>query len=562
MPLILALLLTLSISGVTLYISKEFLLGQMKQNGFYHATQIAQQIENNNNYFETIDNMLNHKIIEAGTDAIRDQDKTNNLFLVGLAKDLGVGEINWYDGNGKIVYSNVPSYIGWVAPKGHPVIGFSENLLPTFVEKDVRQVTDYDLFFKYGYVRGKNGYFVQIGLPAKEVYNLTEKFSSQYLINNLINKDHIVYALIIDPQMKVTAHSEKAEIGLRYTDDEVLKEALTGKQVVREWYYDKKAVRVFDMAQPIFHNGKIIGAVNIGISMERVYAVIYIISSTSAIIAIILFLLFLGVQHKNITRPINRLDQCISAIDMENHIEYRLPIVKGDTFYGLGISINNILSKTQESFRQLKEKQQKLTRANEELSMAYEQLTAAKEELRNQYDEIQNYADKLEYNADHDHLTNLPNRRKLMYQLEYTMSNNQPGALILLDIDNFKGINDTRGHNYGDQVLRKVAEEFQKLKNENIFIARLGGDEFCILIQGEERHAIIEEYAKKIITLFNNKLIIEKEEIRLSCSMGITRYPFDSHKVSQLLMNADMAMYQVKNAGKNNYLFFRSDSTT
>lgn len=163
--------------------------------------------------------------------------------------------------------------------------------------------------------------------------------------------------------------------------------------------------------------------------------------------------------------------------------------------------------------------------------------------------------------AYHDPLTNLPNRRKLMEKLEEDISESKYGALMLLDLDNFKGINDTLGHLYGDKVLKKVSEKLESIKNEKMFVSRFGGDEFFILIQGEKDIAVVENYAKQVMNIFKNKIIIEGQEAYLSCSMGITLYPFDSNKVSQLLMNADMAMYRVKNKGKNSYMFFNEEMT-
>ncbi|NMM63988.1 EAL domain-containing protein [Clostridium sp. P21] len=163
--------------------------------------------------------------------------------------------------------------------------------------------------------------------------------------------------------------------------------------------------------------------------------------------------------------------------------------------------------------------------------------------------------------AYHDPLTGLPNRRKLMQKLEEDIVESNYGAVMLLDLDNFKGINDTLGHLYGDKVLKKIAEELENIKDEKVFVSRFGGDEFFILVQGEKDIDVIENYAKQIMNIFKNKIIIEGEETYLSCSMGITLYPFHSNEVSQLLMNADMAMYKVKNLGKNNYMFFKEEMT-
>lgn len=168
------------------------------------------------------------------------------------------------------------------------------------------------------------------------------------------------------------------------------------------------------------------------------------------------------------------------------------------------------------------------------------------------------YIEHLAYN---DFLTNLPNRRRFSEKLEQSINKGQSGAVMLLDLDNFKGINDTLGHAYGDKVLKKVAQELISIHDEKVFISRFGGDEFLILIEDEKDIIKIENYAKKIIKIFKKKCMVEREEIYISASLGIARYPFDSNEANQLMMDADLAMYKVKDLGKNNYMFFNEAMT-
>jgi diguanylate cyclase (GGDEF)-like protein/PAS domain S-box-containing protein len=163
------------------------------------------------------------------------------------------------------------------------------------------------------------------------------------------------------------------------------------------------------------------------------------------------------------------------------------------------------------------------------------------------------YIEKLAYN---DPLTNLPNRRLFFKKLHEAIVENKSGAVILLDLDDFKQINDTLGHVNGDKVLKRVADELINTKSEKVFISRFGGDEFLLLIEGEKDIEKIEFYVKKITNIFKDKMIIEGNEIYISASIGITLYPSDSNDADQLIMNADMAMYKIKDSGKNNYLFF------
>ncbi len=160
-----------------------------------------------------------------------------------------------------------------------------------------------------------------------------------------------------------------------------------------------------------------------------------------------------------------------------------------------------------------------------------------------------------------DPLTGIANRRRFLEYLEDSLKEKNSGAVAIIDFDNFKEINDTMGHVYGDTVLIQVATLLSGLEDEHIKVCRFGGDEFLILMDKIEDRAIILDYAGKILNLFKKKLIIGNEEVYISMSMGLSVYPQDSELVNQLIMNADLAMYSVKRSGKNNFSFFDRSMT-
>ncbi|WML32807.1 EAL domain-containing protein [Clostridium sp. OS1-26] len=541
----------------------------MKQNGVNLARQAILQVEENTVSLEMVNKMIEEKIRIVGKDVMIDQKNLSNDLLKKIAKDLGVDEIYWYSPEGTIIYSNIDAYLGWTALKGHPVENFRISRKNELME-GIRKDTESDNYNKYGYLRNADGSFIQIGIRANEVEKLTRKFNYQTLVEKLAQEENIVHVLLVDKNFKTIADSNIKDVGIVYDKDkeQEMQEALKGNISTKDSYYTKADTKVLTIYFPVTQNGEINNVLVLSLSTGKVYYSIYMLFIRSSIIAIIMVLMLLWVKNKNIIKPVNQLNQCINQVDIEKNIKYRLSLVEGDTFLGVASSINNILDKTEDYFFQIKEHQQELEASNEEISATYQQLAASDEELRAQYDEIQNYTEKLEdlkekleYIAYHDFLTDLPNRRKFIKKLEEEISENKSGVVMLLDLDNFKGINDTLGHSYGDKVLKKVAEELENIKDERMFVSRFGGDEFFVLIEGEKDAAEIENYAKRITNIFKNKLIIEEEEIYISCSMGITLYPFDSHEVIQLLMNADMAMYKVKNAGKNSYMFFNETMT-
>ncbi len=169
--------------------------------------------------------------------------------------------------------------------------------------------------------------------------------------------------------------------------------------------------------------------------------------------------------------------------------------------------------------------------------------------------ELRKQNNYIEYIAYHDSLTTLPNRRKYMETLAEYLANKEHGAVLLLDLDNFKRINDTLGHVFGDEVLKCFAKNLCKVESDFVNVYRVGGDEFILLIR-EKNRTEIESIVKKIFYEFKNYSTIGDHHIDVSFSVGITLFPDDSTDVSQLLMNADLALYSIKNSKKNGYRFF------
>ncbi|GAA0180000.1 hypothetical protein SH2C18_27710 [Clostridium sediminicola] len=208
----------------------------------------------------------------------------------------------------------------------------------------------------------------------------------------------------------------------------------------------------------------------------------------------------------------------------------------------------------------------RLKNDNKELSKVNDKLLMKDKELRVQYNEIQTYANKLKEKEEYirdlaylDPLTGLPNRRQFIENLYKSIEDRNSGAVIMLDLDNFKDINDTLGHIYGDKVLIKISEILSGYNDKNTFISRFGGDEFLILLNTQDSSTCVKLFVKKIVDIFNNKIIIDNDEIYISVSIGVSLFPQHCNSVNELIMNADTAMYHVKKSGKNNYIFFNEN---
>ena len=170
------------------------------------------------------------------------------------------------------------------------------------------------------------------------------------------------------------------------------------------------------------------------------------------------------------------------------------------------------------------------------------------------------WEDKLIYQANFDQLTGLLNRHYMQSYMHSVFTrakrNKKKVALLFLDLDNFKNINDTLGHGTGDEVLKQTADRITTLLRESDTSARTGGDEFTVLLESLEENSHAEVVASKLVNLFKEPFIVEGREIHTTVSVGISIYPDDGESLDQLMQCADMAMYQAKEDGRNKYQFF------
>jgi len=168
--------------------------------------------------------------------------------------------------------------------------------------------------------------------------------------------------------------------------------------------------------------------------------------------------------------------------------------------------------------------------------------------------------EKLEYASEHDPLTGLANRTNLYNQLEYIIANSKRNkkrfAVLFLDLDHFKNINDDLGHNIGDEILKEVTHRIKKNIRQDDVFSRIGGDEFIIVLTDVDTK-YISLIATKIIKIVQKPFIIGKYKLTISASIGISTYPKDGQRIQTLLKNADKAMYKVKESGKNNFTYYR-----
>ena len=168
--------------------------------------------------------------------------------------------------------------------------------------------------------------------------------------------------------------------------------------------------------------------------------------------------------------------------------------------------------------------------------------------------------EKLEHLANHDPVTGLPNRLLMNDRLRQMMLSAQRSksivAVALVDLDHFKLINDTFGHNRGDQLLQTMSHRMLACVREADTVVRLGGDEFVLLLSGAGRGEAMSQVVQRVLQTIARPSQIEGRELSVSCSVGVSIFPRDGRDVQTLLKNADTAMYKAKELGRNNFQFY------
>jgi diguanylate cyclase (GGDEF)-like protein len=169
-------------------------------------------------------------------------------------------------------------------------------------------------------------------------------------------------------------------------------------------------------------------------------------------------------------------------------------------------------------------------------------------------------ANKLKQQAEFDSLTGLPNRALFRDRLKQALlmgeRSKTVGALMFIDLDRFKWVNDTLGHSAGDELLIQASERLTACIRKTDTVSRLGGDEFTVILQNVHPIPLAEIIAKKILDALAKPFQLSRREIHISGSIGVTVFPNDSNDLEELLKNADTAMYQAKESGRNAFRFF------
>ena len=355
-------------------------------------------------------------------------------------------------------------------------------------------------------------------LLARDLEGLNEVLQSQ------TGYPQLRYAMVLTPQGRVVAHTESDKAGL-YLIDDISRSLLESEAETQLLLADRQLV---DTAHPVVTNRQLIGWARVGISQEAISTGLMTLTRNGVLytlLAIVVGSFFALLMARGLTLGLQRLVVVADGI-REGRRDLRSVTERDDEIGRLGNNLNQMLDA--------------LERREQDLNQA---LT-----------EVENLATR-------DPLTGLPNRLLLMDRLSHAIQacqrEGQTLALLMIDLDHFKTINDSLGHHIGDLLIKQVGERMSGCVRSSDTLARLGGDEFVVMYNIVEDGGV-GHLAQRITEILRQPYHIEGHELNSSCSVGISIYPDDANDAQALLRNADTAMYHAKEAGRNTYKYFSS----
>jgi len=303
--------------------------------------------------------------------------------------------------------------------------------------------------------------------------------------------------------------------------------------------------RLFVSAPIQSEDGEYSGAIYLKISTEEFYDKIRDFSLMSLAIALILVLLVYLIAlrlQKMISGPLVDLEGISREVSGSNNYAIRVPYYGEDEIGSLARSFNQMLETIEVN-------QKERDTANEALQLNKKRLERAVKDLQ--------------YLANYDSLTQLPNRALCMDRIKYALKRasrtNSMVALLFLDLDHFKDVNDSLGHAVGDQLLKATSQRLlERIRSEDT-LARLGGDEFVIILNELHETEDVITIVEKIVSSFEEPFQLSNYEVNTTVSVGVCMFPQDGVDVDSLMKAADAAMYKAKEVGRNTYEFYEAE---
>lgn len=291
--------------------------------------------------------------------------------------------------------------------------------------------------------------------------------------------------------------------------------------------------------------GEFLGVVYLKVSTQKFYANIraFVFMSFFIGIGLVVLVYFISLRlQKMISAPLLAFEKISREVSVSGNYTVRVPSYGEDEIGSLARSFNQML---------------------ETIELNQKERDAANQALKFNKKRLEQAVKDLQHIANYDSLTELPNRALCMDRIKYALKRAERTdlmvALLFLDLDHFKDVNDSLGHAVGDKLLKAISQRLsEKIRGEDT-LARLGGDEFVIILNELHDMESVICTVDKIVTSFEEPFKLSNYEVNTTVSIGVCMYPYDGLDVDSLMKAADSAMYKAKDVGRNTYEFYKTD---
>ena len=375
--------------------------------------------------------------------------------------------------------------------------------------------------------------------------------AAQETLSFLNSQQHIQAAAIYDGDEKEFAHYIKPGLNLELPASDLQNENILFWSDYVELY------------TRIFYEGDLIGFIYLRSDMEAIHDRLVMFLGIVAIVllASLLLTFILGAQlQRIITDPLLRLSAIARQVSTGKNYSVRVIGESKDELGNLITDFNTMLDEIQLRDNELREHRLRL---EERVTQRTRELESANALLELSKEQAESVANRMEYHAHHDALTGLPNRillnDRITSELAHARRQQTNAALLFLDLDRFKIINDSLGHAVGDQLLRVISRRLNNCVREEDTVARLGGDEFMVLLPRISGSADAGRIAKKIIECLVDPISCNGHELHITTSIGISIFPYDGTDAETLIKHADISMYRAKELGRNKAIYYTAE---
>ena len=375
--------------------------------------------------------------------------------------------------------------------------------------------------------------------------------AAQETLGFLKSQKHIQAAAIYEMNSSVFASYRKPGIDIAFPD--------TGIQAETTLFWGDHV----ELFIHINYEGEQIGVVYLRSNMKAVHdRLVWFLGIVVGVLLVsLLITVILSTRlQRIITDPLLRLSSIARQVRSEKNYSLRVIGEGRDEVGCLITDFNAMLDEIQSRDDELRENRSQLearvTQRTRELEVANSSLATSKEQA-------ECVAKRMEYHAHHDALTGLPNRillnDRITTELAHARRKQGMVAVLFLDLDRFKIINDSLGHAVGDQLLRVIARRLGNCVREEDTVARLGGDEFMVLLPNINGSSDAGRIARKVIDCLIDPISCNGHELHITTSVGISIYPYDGTDSETLIKHADISMYRAKELGRNKAVYFTAE---